>query len=115
MVAVSKLSFERWDAAERFNCGCAEVLIQSIGCPRLAGLIYSMDLICGTFAGRKRGCDLDIAGRDRGPRQGTRLHRFVNVSDGSFHQMEGAISARSQRAARAKKNHECGCFCAHEF
>jgi hypothetical protein len=39
-------------------------------------------------------------------RQRTRLHRFVNVSDRSFHQMEGAIRRAVSERHKQKSKHE---------
>jgi hypothetical protein len=38
-------------------------------------------------------------------RQSARLHRFVNVSDGSFHQMERAISRAVSAGYQQKSEH----------
>jgi len=48
-------------------------------------------------------------------RQSTCFNRFVNVSDGSFHQMEGAVRrAVSERHEQQSKDN-CYFFWAHEF
>src|SRR5258708_25678675 len=44
----------------------------------------------------------------------TRLHRFVNVSDGRFHQMERAIRHAVSAWNQQKSKEECNLFYAHE-
>jgi hypothetical protein len=48
-------------------------------------------------------------------RKRARLHRLVNIGDGSFHQMEGAIGRAISARHKQKSQYECSSFYVHEY
>jgi uncharacterized protein (UPF0248 family) len=94
--------------------GALKALIESIGLLKACRIEVQHGINCGTLLVVSMDT-IQILLNQIVASESTRLHRLVNVRDGSFDQMEraiwGAVSARHQQ----KSKHKCDVFYAYQF